>query len=106
SFASPTAAHPRSASAQSSYPRAQFGLFPSSNPGTPKNSVSGRFGAASPALHSPRPLDQPAHLPPRSQTSLDNHLPSSRRLLKKSSLTSLKRLFSKKRHGSVDSIAE
>lgn len=106
SFASPMAAHPRSASAQGSYPRAQFGLFPSSTPSTPKHSVSGRYGPASPALVSPKHPEQPAYLPPRSQTSLDNHLPSSRKLLKKSSLSSLKRLFSKKRHGAVEPIAE
>jgi hypothetical protein len=106
SFASPTAAHPRSASAQSSYPRAQFGLFPSSTPGTPKPSMSGRHGAMSPAFPSPRHPEQPAYYPPpRAQSSLDNHNPS-RRMSKKSSLSSLKRLFTKKRHGSVDTIME
>ena len=107
SFASPAATLPRSASAQSAYPRAQFGLFPSSNPGTPKHSMSGRHGALSPALTSPRPPEQ--HAPQavqRSQSSFDNYSSSSRRLLKKSSLSSLKRLFSKKKHGSVDTIAE
>lgn len=108
SFASPTAALPRSASAQSSYPRAQFGLFPSSMPSTPKHSVSSRHGAMSPALSSPRPPEQQPVYPPvqRAQTSLDNYNSSSRRLLKKSSLSSLKRLFSKKKHGGVDTIAE
>ena len=107
SFASPTAALPRSASAQGAYPRAQFGLFPSSNPGTPKTSMSGRYGAMSPAIPSPRHVEQVAYHPPppRAQTSLDNHN-ASRRLLKKSSLSSLKRLFSKKKHGGVDTIAE
>ena len=104
SFASPTAAHPRSASSLSSYPRAQFGLFPSSTPGTPKHSVSGRFGALSPALNSPMVPDV-TYLPQRAQTSLDNHNPPPRRLLKKSSLSSLKRLFSKKKHP-VDTIVE
>lgn len=109
SFASPAAALPRSASAQSAHPRAQFGLFPSSNPSTPKHSMSGRHGALSPPLTSPsqRPPDQ--HAPqavPRSQSSFDNYSSSSRRLLRKSSLSSLKRLFSKKKHGSVDTIAE
>ncbi|KAJ4291013.1 hypothetical protein N0V90_010209 [Kalmusia sp. IMI 367209] len=108
SFASPTTTHPRSASAQSSsHPRAQFGLFPSSVPSTPKHSMSGRYGALSPALTVRQAPDSPALLPPRAQTSLDNHLPSSRnRLLKKSSLSSLKRLFSKKKHSSVETIVE
>lgn len=105
SFASPVV-HPRSASAQSSYPRAQFGLFPSSTPSTPKYSVSGRYGAASPALSSPITPDL-TYLPQRPQTSLDNYNPSSRRLLKKSSLSSLKRLFSKKaQQRPVDTIVE
>jgi len=109
SFASPTGVQPRSASSQSSYPRAQFGLFPSSGPSTPKHSISGRHGAMSPALTSPRPIEERAYTPvQRSQTSLDNHPTSASRgrLLKKSSLSSLKRLFSKKKHGSVDTIAE
>jgi hypothetical protein len=106
SFASPTAGHPRSASSQSSYPRAQFGLFPSSSPGTPKHStMSGRFGAMSPTLNSPMVPDN-TYLPQRAQTSLSNHDPPPRRLLKKSSLSSLKRLFSKKKHGAVDTIVE
>jgi hypothetical protein len=108
SLTSPTAAHPRSASAQSSYaPRAHFGLFPSSSPSTPKQSISGRHGAMSPAFSSSQ-SQQAAYLPaPRAQTSLDNYnTPSSRRLLKKSSLSSLKRLFSKKRHGGIEAIVE
>jgi hypothetical protein len=107
SFASPTAALPRSTSAQGSYPRAQFALFPSSNPGTPKLPISPRHGAMSPALSAPRPVEPAPQQPgPRSQSAFDNYSSSSRRLLKKSSLSSLKRLFSKKKHGGVDSIAE
>ncbi|KAF2263553.1 hypothetical protein CC78DRAFT_273281 [Lojkania enalia] len=107
SFASPTPVHPRSASSQSSYPRAQFGLFPSSSPGTPKHSISGRHGALSPILTSPTIHDRPNYYPAqRAQTSLDNHNAPTRRLLKKSSLSSLKRLFSKKKHGSVETITE
>ncbi|KAF9731318.1 hypothetical protein PMIN06_007407 [Paraphaeosphaeria minitans] len=109
SYASPTSIHPRSASAQSSsHPRAQFGLFPSNGPSTPKHSVSGRYGAVSPALTARRTPEPASPLvPPRASTSLDNHLPSSRnRLLKKTSLSSLKRLFSKKKHNSVDTIVE
>jgi hypothetical protein len=113
SFASPTNVLPRSASAQGSYPRAQFGLFPSSSPSTPKRSVSGRHGALSPVdLMSPKlspkaksPENAPPQPAPRSQSAFDNYSSSSRRLLKKSSLSSLKRLFSKKKHP-VDSIAE
>ncbi|KAF2704187.1 hypothetical protein K504DRAFT_390870 [Pleomassaria siparia CBS 279.74] len=105
SFASPTSVQPRSASAQSAHPRAQFGLFPSSAPSTPMHSTSGRYGAMSPALVSPRPQDYPVYQ--RSQSALDIHTPpSSRRLLKKSSLSSLKRLFSKRKPGSVDTIKE
>ncbi|KAF2869072.1 hypothetical protein BDV95DRAFT_499064 [Massariosphaeria phaeospora] len=106
SFASPTILHPRSASSLSSHPRAQFGLFPSSMPSTPKP-MAGRHGAMSPALTLPTPSEQAPQSRPRAQTSLDyNHNPPSRSLLKKSSLSSLKRLFSKKRQGSVDTIAE
>jgi hypothetical protein len=119
SFASPTAAHPRSQSSQSAYPRAQFGLFPSSSPSTPKQStmsMSGRFGAMSPASSrfgamSPAPnspmVPDTTYLPQRAQTSLSNNMPPPRRsLMKKSSLSSLKRLFSKRKHGAVDTIAE
>jgi hypothetical protein len=108
SFASPTVVHPRSASSQSSYPRAQFGLFPSSAPSTPMHSMSARHGAMSPALVSSRSQDQSAPQPvhQRSQSSLDSHVPTSRRLLRKSSLSSLKKLFSKKKYGSVETIVE
>ncbi|ORY06017.1 hypothetical protein BCR34DRAFT_490423 [Clohesyomyces aquaticus] len=110
SYASPPAVpQPRSTSSQSSHPRAQFGLFPSSSPGTPKPSLSSRHGAMSPTFPSPRVPDQPAYYPlQRSQSAFDNYnSPSTARsLLKKSSLSSLKRLFSKKKHGSVDTIAE
>lgn len=108
SFASPIVVQPRSASSQSSYPRAQFGLFPSSAPSTPMHSMSGRYGAMSPALTSPKPPDQSAPQPvhQRSQSSLDSHTPTSRRLLRKSSLSSLKKLFSKKKHASVETITE
>ncbi|CAI6339058.1 unnamed protein product [Periconia digitata] len=102
--------HPRSQSAQSSYPRAQFGLFPSSQPSTPKHSISGRYGGVpSPGIHSPMiaPDHAPQFIPQRSYTSLDTHSSSSRRLLRKSSLSSLKRLFSRDKKGSgVDTIAE
>lgn len=108
SYASPVSSHPRSASAQSSsHPRAQFGLFPSSGASTPKHSLSGRYGALSPALTARQPPESPALLPPRASTALDNHLPPSRnRLLRKSSLSSLKKLFSKKKHTSVETIVE
>lgn len=106
SFASPAAVHPRSASSQGSYSRPQFGLFPSSVPSTPQRSISGRYGALSPGFPSPKAPDQPAYQPiQRSQSAMDSHA-SSRKLLKKSSLSSLKRLFTKKKHGAVESIAE
>lgn len=101
--------HPRSQSAQSSYPRPQFGLFPSSQPSTPKHSISARYGGvSSPGIRSPMiaPDHAPHFIPQRSHTSLDTHS-SSRRLLRKSSLSSLKRLFSRDKKGSgVDTIAE
>ncbi|KAF2272416.1 uncharacterized protein EI97DRAFT_385831 [Westerdykella ornata] len=108
SVASPTAAAlPRSTSAQASHPRAQFGLFPSSSPGTPKHSVSGRHGALSPALLSPRTTEPLVKEPvQRSQSSFENYSSSSRRILRKSSLSSIKRLFSKKKHSGADTIAE
>lgn len=111
SKASPIAIPLRSASAQSSHPRAQFGLFPSNNPGTPKHShsLSSRHGAMSPSpvLSSQAEIQEPVYNPaPRSQSSFDNYSSSPRRLLKKSSLSSLKRLFSKKKHGAVDRIVE
>jgi hypothetical protein len=107
SFPSPTVLHPRSASSQSSYGRAQFGLFPSSVPGTPKPSLNGRHGALSPLsfAHSPHSSDQPNRPIPRSQSALDTHASSSRRLLKKSSFSSLKKLFGKKKQN-IDAIPE
>ncbi|KAF1950286.1 hypothetical protein CC80DRAFT_243330 [Byssothecium circinans] len=108
SVVSPTMAPPRSASAQSSYPRAQFGLFPSSTPSTPKQSISGRYGAASPAFSTSitDPNDTLWVPPPRAQTSLDSYTTTPRRLLRKSSLSSLKKLFMKKKASGVETIVE
>jgi hypothetical protein len=109
SFASPTAAHPhpRSASASGSYPRAQFGLFPSSTPSTPKHSLNGRHGALSPSFSPPSTAapEQPAYYPQRAQTSLSNRNDGKGRLLKKSSLSSLRRFFGRKK-STVETIAE
>lgn len=108
SFASPTAAHthPRSASASGSYPRAQFGLFPSA-PSTPKHSLNGRHGPLSPSFSPPSTAapEQPAYYPERAQTSLSTRSDVRGRLLKKSSLSSLKRLFGRKKI-TVETIAE
>ncbi|KAF2641213.1 hypothetical protein P280DRAFT_398664 [Massarina eburnea CBS 473.64] len=106
SVVSPTSAHPRSASAQSSYPRAQFGLFPISTPSTPKQSVPGRYGATSPEPNSSLRPDDPLYVPPRAYTSPESHNPPPRRLLRKSSLSSLKRLFTKKKSSGVETIVE
>lgn len=123
SFASPLAtAIPRCASSQSLHtPRAQFGLFPSSTPSTPKltakfplsGGLSVRHGTLSPSPMSKTVVEevqmqQPVMPPARSQSSMTNHSSassSSRRLLKKGSLSSIKRLFSKRKNV-VDSIAE
>ncbi|KAF2018307.1 hypothetical protein BU24DRAFT_168225 [Aaosphaeria arxii CBS 175.79] len=112
SFASPTGLPPRSASAQSSHPRAQFGLFPSSGPSTPKLSSSGLHVAMSPPASTSRsrPAPAPAQDPaPRAQSAMEYRapeLPASKGLLRKSSLSSFKRLFSKKKQESVETIAE
>ncbi|KAF2201535.1 hypothetical protein GQ43DRAFT_33496 [Delitschia confertaspora ATCC 74209] len=114
SFASPTVTHPptRSASSLSSHSRPQFALFPSSSPGTPKHPLKGRHGALSPVLASssssslPKLPEEPHRLVQRSQSALDTHSSVPRRLLKKTSLSSIKRLFNKKRHAAVDPIVE
>ena len=106
SFASPTITHPRSASSLSGYVRPQLGLFPSSAPSTPKNSLNGRLGALSPAPLSAHPSERPYSPLERSQSAFDHHNSSSRRLLKKSSLSSLKKFFGKKKQGTVDAIPE
>ncbi|KAF1844008.1 uncharacterized protein K460DRAFT_397184 [Cucurbitaria berberidis CBS 394.84] len=106
---SPTVASPRSASSMSSRQTAQFGLFPSRNL-TPKSSVSGRLGAMSPAfgptLRSAKSAESPTGSRPTTSMSNFSDASSSKRLSKRSSFTSLKRLFSKKKPGDIDSIAE
>ncbi|KAF2827537.1 hypothetical protein CC86DRAFT_212514 [Ophiobolus disseminans] len=106
SGASPTALPSRSTSVMSSHPQAQFGLFPSSARSTPKGSISGRFGAMSPALSQPPRSARSSAPPSRPETAVSNFSDaSSKRLSKRSSFTSLKRFFTKKR-SDINSIPE
>ncbi|KAJ4365873.1 hypothetical protein N0V83_008495 [Neocucurbitaria cava] len=107
---SPTVASPRSASSMSSRQTAQFGLFPTRNL-TPKGSISGRLGAMSPAFSQTSRSTKPAETPTASRpnTSFSNYsdASSTKRLSKRSSFSSLKRLFTKKKSsGEIDTIAE
>ncbi|KAF1920398.1 hypothetical protein BDU57DRAFT_13523 [Ampelomyces quisqualis] len=86
---------------------AQFGLFPSSTRSTPKESISGRYGAMSPALsQDPRSAQSwaPSSRPGTAASSFSDT--SSKRLSKRNSFTSLKRFFTKKRSGDINSIPE
>ncbi|XPS91500.1 hypothetical protein M3J09_000918 [Ascochyta lentis] len=92
-------APPRSASSN-----AQFGLFPSSAQHTPKQSLSGRLGNMSPAssnLRSVKSADQPDRPP----TSTSHYSDTSKRLLKRGSLQSLRQFFTKKKND-IHTIAE
>ena len=106
---SPTVASPRSASSVSSRQTAQFGLFPTRNL-TPKGSISGRLGAMSPAFgqtsRSAKPVETPTASRPTTSISNYSDTSSSKRLSKRSSFSSLKRLFTKKRSGEIETIAE
>ena len=106
---SPTVASPRSASSMSSRQTAQFGLFPSRNL-TPKGSISGRLGTMSPGfgqtMRSAKPTETPTASRPATSLSSYSDASSSKRLSKRSSFSGLKRLFTKKRSGDIDSIAE
>ncbi|KAF2026703.1 hypothetical protein EK21DRAFT_103051 [Setomelanomma holmii] len=107
SAVSPTNLPSRSASSMSLHPQVQFGLFPSSARTTPKGSVSGRYGPMSPAL-SPPPHSAKSSAPSsRPETAISSFSDtSSKRLSKRSSFTSLKRLFTKKRSGDINPIPE
>jgi hypothetical protein len=98
SIMSPAHAPPRSASSN-----AQFGLFPSSNH-TPKQSVSSRLGPMSPASSNLRSVKS-AEPPDRPPTSMSNYSDTSKRLLKRGSLQSLRRFFTKKKND-IHTIAE
>lgn len=104
---SPTLTTPRSVSSMSSR-TAQFGLFPSRNRSTPKGSLSGRHGAQSPVLNQASELSKPADMPSRPPTSMStfSEAGSSKRLSKRSSFSSLKRFFTKKKSGEIGTIAE
>ncbi|KAF2851145.1 hypothetical protein T440DRAFT_69730 [Plenodomus tracheiphilus IPT5] len=104
---SPTLATPRSGSSLSSR-TAQFGLFPSRNLSTPKGSISGRHGAQSPAFSQTSQSSKPADMPSRPPTSMStfSDASSSKRLSKRSSFSSLKRFFTKKKSGEIATITE
>lgn len=110
SMASPTPIAPRTAASATSPPQAHFALFPNSARGTPKGSISGRYGPLS-------PVSPGASQPPKSaKSSLPTSRPgtavsstsntTTKKLSKRSSFTSLKRLFTKKRPGDINSIPE
>ncbi|KAG9191764.1 hypothetical protein G6011_10498 [Alternaria panax] len=104
---SPGFASPRSVSSMSSRQTAQFGLFPSRNLSTPKGSISSRLGAGSPAFDRSEQHSKPADMPSRPPTSLSTFSDAStKRLSKRSSFSSLKRLFTKKKSGDIGPIAE
>ncbi|KAH6637749.1 hypothetical protein C7974DRAFT_147717 [Boeremia exigua] len=103
SIMSPTsAASPRSASSN-----AQFGLFPSSAQHTPKQSLSGRVGSITPSTSSNLRSVKSADPPDRPPTSASTYseTPASKRLLKRGSLQSLRRFFTKKKND-IHTIAE
>ncbi|KAL7775482.1 hypothetical protein CFE70_009325 [Pyrenophora teres f. teres 0-1] len=103
---SPGMASTRSASSMSSRQTAQFGLFPTRNLSTQKDSISSRLGAGSPAFDQPDQLFKP-DIPSRPATSMSNFSDvSTKKLSKRSSFSSLKRLFSKKRTSDIGAIAE
>jgi hypothetical protein len=98
-------ASPAGGSARS--PQAQFGLFPSSTRSTPKGSISGRYGAMSPVSSQDPRSAQSSAPPSRPDTAVSSFsdVPS-KRLSKRSSFTSLKRLFTKKRSDDINPIPE
>jgi hypothetical protein len=107
SAVSPGFASPRSMSSMSSRQTAQFGLFPSRNLSTPKGSISSRLGASSPTYNRPEQPPKAADMPSRPPTSLSTFSDASnKRLSKRSSFSSLKRLFTKKKSGDIGPIAE
>ncbi|KAL5121076.1 hypothetical protein ACEQ8H_000927 [Pleosporales sp. CAS-2024a] len=93
---------------------AQFALFPSSTRSTPKGSISGRYsgryGAMSPGPGmEPRPAPSPSAPASRPDTVASRSPDASaanRRLSKRNSFTSLKRLFTKKKSDGINSIPE
>ncbi|KAH9879874.1 hypothetical protein J1614_001898 [Plenodomus biglobosus] len=104
---SPTIATPRSGSSMSSR-TAQFGLFPTRNLSTPKGSISARHSAQSPVLSQTSQFSKPVDMPSRPPTSMStfSDASSGKRLSKRSSFSSLKRFFTKKKSGEIASIAE
>jgi hypothetical protein len=93
-------APPRSASSS-----AQFGLFPSSAQHTPKQSMSSRLGTMTPSSSNLRSVKsaEPPDRPPTSASAYSET--TSKRLLKRGSLQSLRRFFTKKRND-IHTIAE
>jgi hypothetical protein len=105
---SPGYGSPRSASSMSSRQTAQFGLFPTRNLNTPKGSISSNLGSTrSPVLDSSEPFSKPAEMPNRPHTSMSTYQDGpAKRLSKRSSFKSHKRLFTKKKSGDIGPIAE
>lgn len=105
-------AGPQHRSTPSMSPQAQFGLFPSSARSTPRGgSISGRFAPMSPmstASSQATPSLKSSNLSSsRPDTAISTFSDaSSKRLSKRSSFTSLKRLFTKKRPEEINSIPE
>lgn len=95
-----SAGPPRSASSN-----AQFGLFPSSAQHTPKQSMSGRLGTMTPMSSNLRSVKS-AEPPDRPPTSISTYSEATnKKLLKRSSLQSLRRFFTKKKND-IHTIAE
>jgi hypothetical protein len=94
-------APPRSASSS-----AQFGLFPNSAQHTPKQSMSGRLGGTMTPSSSNLRSVKSAEPPDRPPTSMSTYSEAtSKRLLKRGSLQSLRRFFTKKKND-IHTIAE
>lgn len=104
---SPAYGSPRSASSMSSRQTAQFGLFPTRNLSTPKGSISSNLGSTKSPVDSSDSFPKPGDIPNRPHTSMSTYQEApAKRLSKRSSFTSLKRLFSKKKSGDIGPIAE
>ena len=103
STSSPVAQQPRSPSSLSSHQRPNLGLFPSSAPGTPR-SVLSRSGTVSPPARAPARLQSPVQPPPTTHQAAPAAPPQP--LRRKTSLSYIRRFFSKRKHVPADTIVE
>lgn len=108
---SPMLTSPRSASSLSSRQNGNLGLFPSSNLHTPTQSTTpNRLGALSPTsgpmLRTVKSDVTPNSTRPSTSMSAGSNMPSNRKLSKRNSLMSLKRLFTKRQVQEITPIAE